>query len=154
MQAGTLQVYEVNRSVADFGKEQDFSTPEAAYAAINRVSASGDNSDWARVSVKKLAKQFRQAKPKKSEVDTEWAKVLLNARILEVRVWSRTRAMVAAELPQEFSSKIIRKPIDVRHLELENGRWLNAGNDRVWTIEAARVIFDRVCEKSGEESKK
>ncbi len=142
-QIGKMRVYEVNRSVADFGKEQDFSTPEAAYAAINRVSASGDNSDWARVSVRKLAKQFRQAKPKKSEVDAEWAKVLLNARILEVRIWSRTRAMVAARLPQEFSSKIIRKPIDVRHLELENGRWLNAGKDRVWTIEAAKAINAR-----------
>ena len=41
---GPCKVYEVNRKVCDFPDRNDFSTPEAAYAAINRVIASGDQS--------------------------------------------------------------------------------------------------------------
>ncbi len=138
-----LRVYKVNRSVADFPQEEDFSTPEAAYAAINRVSANGDASDWIRVSTKKLADKFAGQKNKEEKnVDPEWAKVLLNAAILEVRILNENRAMVIADLPQQ-SSKPVINPIDVRYLELENGRWLNAGNDRFATIEQARAKFNK-----------
>jgi hypothetical protein len=139
-----LRVYKVNRSVADFPKEEDFSTPEAAYAAINRVSAGGEVSDWIRVSDKKLAEQFAGQKNKgEKNVDPEWAKVLLNATIIEVRILNENRAMVIADLPQQFSSKQVINPIDVRHLELEDGRWLNIGNDRFATIEQARAKFSK-----------
>jgi len=141
----SLRVYEVNRSVADFPKEEDFSTPEAAYAAINRVSASGKNAGWIRVSVKRIAKHFAGQKDKgQRKIDPEWAKVLLNTTILEVRILNENRAMVAAELPQQFSSKPIINPIDVRYLELEDGRWLNTGNDRFAAIEQARAKFSRL----------
>jgi beta-lactamase regulating signal transducer with metallopeptidase domain/tetratricopeptide (TPR) repeat protein len=139
-----LRAYEVNRSVVDFPEQEDFSTPEAAYAAINRVSASGEVTGWSRVSVKRLAEQFAEQKDRsKKKVDPEWAKVLLNATILEVHILSENRAMVIAYLPQQFSSKQIINPIDVRHLELEDGRWLNIGNDRFATIEQARAKFSR-----------
>ncbi len=142
-----LPVYEVNRSVADFPEKEDFSTPEAAYAAINRVSANGEDSAWVRVSVKKLADRLALEKRRgKKKVDPEWARVLLNVRILEVRIWKGKYAMVIAELLQEFSSKKIISPIDLRSLEFENGRWLNAGNARAWTIEEGRAIFTEACE--------
>jgi beta-lactamase regulating signal transducer with metallopeptidase domain/Tfp pilus assembly protein PilF len=134
-----LRIYKVNRSVADFPKEEDFSTPEASYAAINRVSADGEVSDWIRVSTKKLTERLKNKEEK--NVDPEWAKVLLNATVLEVRILNENRAMVMAQLPQRFSSKTITNPIDVRHLELEGSRWLNAGNDRFATIEQARAKF-------------
>jgi len=139
----SLRVYEVNRNVADFPKEDDFSTPEAAYATINRVSASGENAGWIRVSVKRLAKYFANQKDKGKRKDSEWAKVLLNTTILEVHILSENRAVVVAELPQQFSSKPIVNPIDVRYLELEDGRWLNTGNDRFATIEQVRAKFSR-----------
>ena len=146
-----LRNYEVNRSVADFPEKEDFSTPEAAYATINRIRNRGDNAAWARVSVKRLAERFRRAKQKKSKVDPEWSTVLSNARILEVRIWNGTRAMVAAELPQEFSSRPIRNPIDVRHLELQDDRWLNTGNDRFDTIEQAQAKFSRIGVRTKEQ---
>ncbi|MGD0551089.1 MAG: M56 family metallopeptidase [Sedimentisphaerales bacterium] len=125
---------------------EDLSTPEAAYASINRVSAGGDLSGWQRVSVKEIAEKLaRGNKNGKMGVEPEWAKVLLNAKILEVRTCENNIAAVMAKLPQEFSSKQINKPIDVRHLKLEDGRWLNAGNDRVGTIEEARAQFDSLC---------
>jgi len=38
-----LKVYEVNKRVSDFPEEEDFSTQETAYAAINCVLATGDD---------------------------------------------------------------------------------------------------------------
>jgi hypothetical protein len=96
--------------------------------------------------VKEIAEKLaRGNKNGKMGVEPEWAKVLLNAKILEVRTCENNIAAVMAKLPQEFSSKQINKPIDVRHLKLEDGRWLNAGNDRVGTIEEARAQFDSLC---------
>jgi beta-lactamase regulating signal transducer with metallopeptidase domain len=141
-----LRIYEVNRMAAEFSEKEDFSTPEAAYASINRVSASGEPAGWQRVSVKELAaKLAEENKTGRNKVEPEWAKVLLNTKIIEVRICDSNIAVVFAELPQEFTSKPIQKPIDVRHLKLEDGKWLNAGNDRVWTIEEARTEFDSLC---------
>ena len=136
-----IKVYQVNRSVPDFPKE-DFSKPESAYAAINRVSAGGDPEEWQWVSIKSLKDRFAAGVTKgKTAADPEWAKVLQNAKIIEVRIWKEKKAIVIAELPQEFSSKPIRSPIDIRWLEFEDGKWLNTGNDRAWTIEDARAKF-------------
>jgi beta-lactamase regulating signal transducer with metallopeptidase domain len=145
--AGTaVQNYKVSQTVAEFPEKEDFSTPEAAYATINRVSASGDAAGWQRVSVKELAEKLAsENKNGKMDVEPEWAKILLNAKILEVRICDSNIAVVFAKLPQEFTSEPIRKPIDIRHLKLEDGKWLNTGNDRVWTIEESRQLFDNLC---------
>jgi|GEM_PF-3374424 len=133
-----FQGYPVNRSVADFPAGEDLSTPEAAYATINRMDT-GDPDAWRGVSVVRLA--ARMAGDRKRTVDPEWPKVLSNARIREVVVWNMSKAAVIAELPQDVSSKKIGDPFDVRYLELENGRWLNTGNDRFASIEAAKTKF-------------
>jgi beta-lactamase regulating signal transducer with metallopeptidase domain len=138
---GAVRTYEVNRSVADFPPTEDMSTPEAAYATINRMDRD-DPSAWQKVSVAALAGRLAQHTPVgKTTANAEWAKVLSNARIREVLVWNMTRAAAIAELPQEPSGKKIVDPIDVRHLQLENGRWLNIGNSRFRSIEEAKTQF-------------
>jgi hypothetical protein len=144
--ADSVRIYQVNRIVAEFPEKEDFSRPESSYAAINRMSAGEDSNGWLRVSIKELADKLAgESEGGKNKVEPEWAKVLLNAKILEVQICDNNIAAVIAELPQEFSTKPIRKPIDVRHLKFENGKWLNSGNDRVWTIEEARKMFDNLC---------
>ncbi len=136
-----LRTYEVNRRVVDFPRAEDFSTPEAAYATINRIDRD-DPSAWQKVSVAALAERFaREGGPRQTTGDPEWANVLRYARIIEVMVWDNTRAAVMAQLPQGLSSQKIVAPIDVRYLERENGRWLNGDNDRFWTVEEAKAEF-------------
>ena len=138
---GAVRTYEVNRRVADFPPTEDLSTPEAAYATINRIDRN-DPSVWQKVSVAAPAERFaREGSTRRTAVDPEWAKILLNARIRAVVIWNMTRAAVIAELPQEPSGKKIVDPIDVRHLQLENGRWLNLGNSRFRSIEEAKTQF-------------
>lgn len=140
-EARAFRSYEVNRSVADFPAGEDFSTPEAAYATINRMDQ-GDPAAWLRVDVARLADRMRRdGSERRRTIDPEWAKIMGNARIREVMVWNLTKAAVIAELPQEMSSKKIVDPFDVRYLELEKGRWLNIGNDRFASVEAAKAKF-------------
>lgn len=122
---GLLRIYKVNKKVCDFPDKEDFSTPEAAYAVINRVMASGEQSKWRQISVKSLEDRLSPSNAKAKEVKTENAKVWLNARILEVRIFREQRAVVLAELMWDPNNP----KIDKRYLELEDGRWLNNGQD-------------------------
>ncbi|MHC4525733.1 MAG: M56 family metallopeptidase, partial [Planctomycetota bacterium] len=141
-----VRVYQVNRNVSDF-PDNDFSTPESAYAAINRVMAADDYKGWQRVSAKSLSGRLsKERQTRKKKVDSEWAKVVLNAQILEVRI-KDDHAVVIAQFSQELSSKPIREPIDYRHLILEDDKWLNKGENRYDTIEQARGKFDQMLER-------
>ncbi|HUW81205.1 MAG TPA: M56 family metallopeptidase [Phycisphaerae bacterium] len=133
---------QISRNVSDFPEEFDLSTPEAAYATINRVGAKGSSSNWRRVSVKELGETFRS--DENQPVDPAWGKVLENARILEVWVWQGEVALVTAKLMPQFPSQLLTSPIDVRHLRLEDGEWRNEGNDRVDRPEQARREFQRM----------
>lgn len=135
-----FQKYPVDRSVADFPAGEDFSTPEAAYATINRMDRS-DPVAWRRVSIARSAKRFAAEAEQVQLVAPERAKVRANTRIREVLVWNMTKAAVIAELPQGSSGKKPVEPIDVRSFELENGRWLNAGDSGFKSVEDARAHF-------------
>lgn len=128
-------VYQVNKKVCDFPEKEDFSSPEAAYATINRLSASGDHEFWRRVSVKKLAQRMPIQKGKR-KVSKIAAHGWLNANILEVRIFRDTYAGVIAKVPNDW-----KKIIDYRSLEFEDGRWLNTGNDVFGSVEEARKKF-------------
>gem|GEM_PF-410843 len=142
-----LRVYQVNKAVAEFPEEEDFSTPEAAYAVAQRVSAGGGGpADWARVSVQRKRAALLALPEGKQEVPPEIAQRRLNARILEVRLFRDRYAVVLAETRWKFDADPDeRTVIDVRHLELEDGRWLNVGQDVVDSVERGRLIFARVC---------
>ena len=141
--ADKIQVYKVDKSVADFA-DDDFSTPESAYAAINKVSASGKAEGWKKASVPSLADRLPG---KDSSVPEDWAEVLRNAKIAEVRIYDNKYAQVTAELLSEYSTKEIKQPFDIRHLELVDGKWLNAGNDRRNSLEETAELFEKVIQR-------
>jgi beta-lactamase regulating signal transducer with metallopeptidase domain len=138
-----IRKYPVNRNVSSFAEGDDFSRPETAYASINRIMASGNLNRLIQASVRELANPL---KTERSCIPPEWNKVILNEEILEVRIW-KNEAVVLARLLQKFSFQPIRKPIDVRHLRLENGRWLNAGGTRVDSIEEADLFFKKTIHR-------
>jgi hypothetical protein len=139
-EAGLVRVYPVDRRVADFPEAEDLSTPEAAYAAINRVMASDDEGSWRRISARVLHRQLPPASAQKREVKPETAAKWLNARVVEVRIFKDRYGVVIAELPGD------RATYDVRYVKLEGKRWLNDGQD--WPgadVDAARETFARRC---------
>ena len=139
-----LRVYQVNKRVSDFPDKEDFSTPAFSYATINRLSASGEQEFWRRVTVKKLAKRMPVKKGKRKVSKTaanEW----LNAKIIEVRVFRGRYAGVIAKMPHAW-----KNVIDYRSLELQDGQWLNAGNSVFGSLEKARRHFGKMCGRNAE----
>jgi len=136
-EAGLLRVYGVNRTVADFPVKEDFSTPEAAYAVINRVIASGDQASWRRISTRRLSRRLSPPDAERRDVTPKEAQEWLNARIIEVRGFRRIHAAVIAELasdPPRF---------DCRFVDFEDGRWLNNGHGLWDSLEQAREVSFR-----------
>ncbi|VGO17926.1 hypothetical protein PDESU_06528 [Pontiella desulfatans] len=134
--ADKMVVYEVNRSVADFPMEEDFSTPESAYAAINRVMAkSGNAADWDRVSGKSQKKNQEF-----SDRGTMWTE----AFIREVNVYKGVVARVFAQV----RTKDGEVKFDQRSVILKDGQWFNQGQDGlVDSLEEARAIFEKKKER-------
>ena len=137
--ADQIRTYTVNRPVSAFPTNQNFASPEAAYAACNRLCASGEQDRWRQLSVKRLAERL-PARGKKIAVSSSAAKGWLTAEILEEQVYQNTKAMVFAKMPNAWKTII-----DIRGFELEAGRWLNTGNDQTSSLEDARKLFARRC---------
>ncbi|MAT70069.1 MAG: hypothetical protein CMJ58_11155 [Planctomycetaceae bacterium] len=132
--------YVVARPVSSFDADDDFSTPEAAYATINRCLAEG-RGDWLAMSASSLRDRLSQSPTRLQKPTQEEARQFLAADILSVRVDGGDFAQVIARWPSGS------KRIDVRTFELENGRWLNAGNSRYASVEAAESAFRRVLHR-------
>ncbi len=115
-----MRSYKVDRSVAEFA-DGDFSTPQAAYAQINRVYASGKAAGWVRVGRAKFAGSLSRMKDQTTK--PKYAEELRNAQILEVVAYGNgDDAIVFSRIGDDL--------IDARHVVLEEGMWLNAGHDQ------------------------
>jgi hypothetical protein len=134
-----LEVYVVNRKVSAFPTNEDLSTPEAAYATINRLNARGDKGFWRRLSVPSLANQM-PAETGTRLVSQKLVDEQLNTEIVEVRVQAGHYALVIGK-----AASFPRPAFDLRWLERVDGRWLNMGNDVTGSLEEARKLFVRRC---------
>ncbi len=136
-----LKVYEVNKRVTDFPDAEDFSTPEAAYALINRVMAHGEEAAWRRISVQSLADRLPPADAATREVHYKNARMWMSAVVLEVRTFRGTHGAVIAKIARP-SGEIA---YDLRSVELASGRWLNCGQRTLGTMDEARSTFAALC---------
>ncbi len=132
--------YDVGKKVKDFPKTDDFSTPEAAYATIERQGIEG-RLDWTAASVKRYAELFKGDKiapPLTGEqAERKWDCDVVNVRIHE------NYARVAAYV----SGLGVEEPYyDLRSFEKENGKWLNSGNDHARKLEDDDQKFKRICD--------
>jgi hypothetical protein len=124
----TVKVYSVNRKVADFPDKEDMSTPEAAYATLNRLCATGAAEPWGQLTV---PWRRNRLPTERREISTPKAAEFLSAEIVEVHLWEQTNAVAIAQMLNDF---------DLRWLCCMNGRWLNVGNERVVALEKARTL--------------
>jgi hypothetical protein len=139
-ESSLVRVYQVDKKVCDFPEKEDLSTPEAAYATINRLIASGDQGFWRRVSVTRLAQRMPVKKGKR-KVSKSAAYGWLNANIIEVRIFQGNYAGVVAKVPSAW-----KKVFDYRTFEFEGGEWHNAGNSVFGSLDEAREDFAAACE--------
>lgn len=140
-QPADMKVYEVNKAVSQFPAKEDFSTPESTYAVISRAMAAGDQGVWRRISVKAIADRLSPSDAKRKDVTPEERDRWLNALVKEVRIFRGKRAGVLAEFVHPKRGRII----DVRFVDLEDGKWLNNGEDYAADMEEGRWKFGRSC---------
>lgn len=136
--AEAAKVCSVNRKVADFPDAEDMSTPESAYATLNRLSASGEQAFWGQLSVPRLAEHMPNQNGKRP-VSADAAREWLDAKILEVHLWEKTNAMVIARIPPRGNKSVM----DLRWLSWVAGQWLNEGNDVTASLDEARSLVQR-----------
>ncbi len=133
-----VRAYSVKRKVSGFPTNEDLSTPEAAYASLIRAQVAEGNAAFARLTISEWARGMPSgpAKPMPAKKAAEW----LDAEVLEVEIAHETNGVVFAR--RKLGGK---ESIDLRWLRPEQGRWLNAGNTVVDTLEEARQVFARAC---------
>ena len=133
-----IVVREVHKKVSEFAQARDMSTPESAYAAINRVAVTGKASGWREASTSRLAKDFAKAKdytPDTGDAARRW----LDAEIIQVLSFRGKYATVVARLADD------KPQYDLRSVELENGRWLNTGEGHAQDLKQVREDFAFMC---------
>lgn len=137
-----IRLYEVGRKVSDFADEPDMSTPESAYAAINRVLVGEQTSGWQSVSVARLAERLSSSN--RAKMSAEQAKRWLDAEILQVRTFRRKYALVLSRLA---TSGTQQPQFDGRRVEFEGGRWLNVGHGIFKSKDQAIEKFALFCSR-------
>lgn len=140
-----IDSYRVDKNLADFPEKRDFSTPEAAYAAFERTMCVQEEKDFAKNLYEICVPDVKRDTSKPLPAD--WANVLLDAEILCVHRYGDNRAIVVAKLEGEN----VRKPFNVRWFKKIDDRWLNAGNDRVDSEEAAGELFENAAKRWSQE---
>lgn len=120
--------------MAGFPVGEDLSTPESAYATFNRLSARGD-ARWRDLTVERRRPKVPLSGTQ-STISAQLARELLEAEVVEVRIYRDSYAEVFARIGDS---------IDIRAFEREGGRWLNAGNGVMGSLEEARGAFLQVC---------
>ena len=146
---GGAKRYAVNRAVVDFPEGDDLSTPEAAYATMQRINASDQRHRWAQVTVKRPDGGLDGLdESDNANIPPDLQEWWLNTIVSEVMVYGNY-ASVIGQMPSELQGESVSKPFDYREFRFENGKWLYAfQGGRVATLEEAREKFQLSVEDS------
>jgi hypothetical protein len=100
------------------------------------MATGASEAQWSEIST------WKSQKTDRTTVPPERASEYLNAQIQEVIIYKNRLALVLAKMNEHGAIAY-----DPRMLFLNNGRWLNSGQDSpTLTIEEARYLFARKCE--------
>jgi beta-lactamase regulating signal transducer with metallopeptidase domain len=148
----SIRFYTVGKRVDEF-PDNNLTTPESLYAAINQVMASKD-----KLKIAKLQEELNLAKiaiPEREinnivNMPDDFAQVLKTAEIKQVYIFKDSLALVIAF----FDGENVRNPYDVRWCENKDNKWFNIGNDRVNSIDEAVSKLVKRCKSLPESGKR
>ena len=140
--ASDIQRREVNKLVKDFPEKTDLSTPESALAAYHRAMAKKDAKavlelGWRKygpAEIEEMERFWKSDTPKEMAI---YLQAVLDAEVREVLIYRDEVAGVISKL--KFPEGVGRHPFSLRYFGKIDGQWKNLGEDRLPSIEAARL---------------
>lgn len=155
--AGKVERRVVGKLVSAFPEKVDLSTPESACAAYNRASGRMDAKgvvelSWPRGDAKQAEKEMAEFWKKGDPDDIKtYNQAQLDAQILEVLSYGPDLAVVVTLL--KFPEGVGRHPYSMRFFGRNKEEWKNLGEDRMPSLEAARLNFEMKKEGALDELK-
>lgn len=123
----------VHKKIGEFADAFDLSSPLTACVSFNYLMIKGRESKMGLASSQRIRAAFPDSEKPDSEVDEKLRAKYLNALVHEVITYKNAVAGVISEYRESLYS--------IRFMSLENGRWLNAGEDEGTSLADSRKDF-------------
>jgi uncharacterized iron-regulated protein len=130
----------VDKKISEFPDTLDLSSPLKAGISIYYLSVHGKNSDWRRVSSERIKLFLPDTSSANSDVPENIRSKYLNTIIKEIITYKDSIACVISQVRDSLYS--------IRWLCLENGNWVNNGEDGRRSIEESNHFFQEFAEEN------
>jgi hypothetical protein len=135
-----FKTIQVNKKVKDFPDKLDLSSPVKSGVSIYYLTLNGKNSLWRKLSSERIKPFFPDTTGSDTNVPEKVKNRYLNTIIKEAITYKDSVAGVISEVRDSVYS--------IRWLNLENGKWVNSGEDEGVSIETSHQFFEKHAEKN------
>jgi hypothetical protein len=135
-----FKTFQVNKKVKDFPDKLDLSSPVKSAVSIYYLTINGKNSLWRELSSERIKPFFTDTTGTDTNVPENIRNSYLNTIIKETITYKDSVAGVISEIRDSVYS--------IRWLNLENGKWVNSGEDEGKSIETSHQFFEKHAEKN------
>jgi hypothetical protein len=131
---------QVNKKIKDFPDKLDLSSPIKSGVSIYYLMINGKNSLWRKVSSERTKPFLPDTTKTDENMPENIRNNYLNTIITETITYKDSVACVL--------SKIRDSVYSIRYLNLENGKWVNTGEDEEKSIESSHTLFEKKAENN------
>lgn len=133
-----LKTVVVNKKIKDYPDIIDLSSPLKSCVSVYYISINGKNSMWHELSSERLKANMPDPTVPDSEVSEDRKSRFLETTIKEIILYKDSIACAICEIRDSLFS--------IRPFYLENGKWLQGGENRGKNIEELRQDFEKSAE--------
>jgi hypothetical protein len=130
----------VNRKVKEFADKFDLSSPLLSEVTFSYIMINGKDGLMRQASSMKSKFSFTDSTVKDSEVPQSFRELLLNTIIKEYIIYKDSLACTISLQPDSS--------YDIRWFDLENGKWLNTGDDGKSSLQKSRDLFKKYAREN------
>lgn len=135
---------DINKQVNECPNQFDLSSPLTSFITFKYLQSEGKQSLYRSVNSYRIKDYFPKANTPDIEVTNEKKEALLQTKINKIIMYKGSVAGVLTDPP---AKSVIQPPMQiVTYLSLEDGKWLNAGEDLGKDLNDAIAVFKGKCD--------
>lgn len=135
-----FKIIQIDKKLIDFPDTLDLSSPLKSFITISYIMANGKNHLWRSVSTQKIKYFLPESTAPDSKLSATERVYFLNSIIKEIIIYKDSVACVISQ----FRETRYR----IRGMNLENGKWVNIGEDVEESLESAKQHFNKYAYNS------